>query len=50
MTLGEVVDQMIRASGNVAAHFVLDRVGMDNVNGTLRDLGLVVSHYRPDSL
>lgn len=50
VTLGEVVDQMIRASGNVAAHLVLDRVGMDNVNGTLRDLGLVVSHYRPDSL
>ncbi|MCH7838183.1 MAG: serine hydrolase [Chloroflexi bacterium] len=50
VTLGEVVDQMIRVSGNVAALFVLDRVGMDNVNETLRDLGLEVSRYRPDSL
>ena len=45
VTLGEGLAAMIRASDNVAAHLMLDRVGQRNVNTTLRALGLNVSGY-----
>ena len=50
VTIDQTLGRMIRASDNVAAHFVMDRVGLDNINGTLRRLGLEVSSYQPGSL
>ena len=45
VTIDHVLEHMIRASDNVAAHLMLDRVGARNVNTTLRTLGLDVSGY-----
>ena len=45
VTIDHVLERMIRASDNVAAHLMLDRVGAGNVNTTLRSLGLDVSGY-----
>lgn len=45
VTIDHVLEHMIRASDNVAAHLLLDRVGARNVNTTLRTLGLNVSGY-----
>ena len=45
VTIDHALEHMIRASDNVAAHLMLDRVGAANINTTLRILGLDVSGY-----
>jgi beta-lactamase class A len=45
VTIDHVLEHMIRASDNVAAHLMLDRLGAGNINTTLRTLGLDVSGY-----
>ena len=40
ITLQDVATMMIAVSDNAAANVLIDRVGMDNVNATLRSLGL----------
>ena len=44
----DALGRMMRVSDNVAANLVLDRVGVGNVNASLRGLGLDDSGFVPD--